>query len=67
MAEDHHFQPDRRFTAGSRRALSALGQLFGRSFFPIMALVIILGTPLWGGWGTFILALVCWSAVMRYV
>lgn len=54
-------------TSGMPRWLTGLGEIFGRSFFPLIGLVIILGTPWWGGWGTLVLALVAWSAVMRYV
>jgi hypothetical protein len=49
------------------RALAYAGLLCGRSFFPLAALVIIVGTPWWGPWITLVLALVCWTLVMRLV
>ena len=50
-----------------RRPLAFVGTLIGRSLFPLAALVIILGTPWWGAWTTLVLAIVCWSLVMRLV
>ena len=40
-----------------------VGQFFGRSLLPIVALVLIAGTFLWGPWVTLILAFVWWRIV----
>jgi hypothetical protein len=45
--------------------LHGLGQVFGRSLFPFVALTLIAGTVLWGPWGTLVLALVWWNVVTR--
>ena len=40
-----------------------LGLIFGRSFFPFLTVLIILGTMWWGPWVTLILAAVIWYGV----
>lgn len=52
-------------TAESSGFLHGLGQVLGRSLFPIVALVLIAGTMLWGPWVTLVLALVWWNVVTR--
>ena len=42
-----------------------VGTLVGRSLFPIVALLIILGTALWGPWVTLILTAVLWRIVTK--
>ena len=66
MVSNEHGRGRARRRVGARGPLHALGEIVGRSFFPLAALAIILGTPLWGGWGTLLLAVLCWSIVMRY-
>ena len=45
--------------------LSEAGWIVGRSLFPIMALLLILGTLVWGPWVTLVLAVVWWRIVTR--
>lgn len=52
----------RRRRAGAARGLA---RLVGRSLFPIAALTLILGTVLWGPWGTLVLAAAWWNVVTR--
>jgi hypothetical protein len=52
-------------TAETGGFLHGLGQVFGRSLFPFVALTLIAGTMLWGPWGTLVLALVWWNVVTR--
>lgn len=52
-------------TAESSGFLHGLGQVFGRSLFPFVSLVLIAGTMLWGPWVTLVLALVWWNVVTR--
>lgn len=40
-----------------------VGQFFGRSLLPIVALVLIAGTFLWGPWVTLLLTVVWWRIV----
>jgi len=47
------------------RLVRECGWVLGRSLFPFVALVLILGTVLWGPWVTLILALVWWHIVTR--
>lgn len=42
-----------------------VGSLLGRSLFPLVALVLIAGTVLWGPWVTLVLALLWWNVVTR--
>lgn len=44
----------------------ALRMIVGRSLFPIVSLVLIAGTLLWGPWVTLVLALVVWNVVGRF-
>ena len=46
-----------------RGFLWEVGQFFGRSLLPIMALVLIAGTFLWGPWVTLALTFVWWRIV----
>ena len=46
-------------------AASAAGMLLGRSFFPIAALVLIVGTLAWGPWVTLVAAFLLWKIVGR--
>ncbi len=48
------------------RMLRRIGEFIGRSFFPLVAVVIILGTMVWGPWVSLALALVVWATVTRY-
>lgn len=43
-----------------------LGRLLGHSLFPFAALTLILGTVVWGPWGTLVLAAIWWNVVTRY-
>lgn len=50
----------------NRRARTGgLGTFLGRSFFPIAALIIVLGVVVWGPWVTLVLAYVLWRLVAR--
>ncbi len=40
------------------RFFKSLGWILGRSLFPFVALVLILGTILWGPWVTLVLTIV---------
>jgi hypothetical protein len=46
-----------------RSVPSLVGYAFGRSLFPITALVIILGSTWWGPWGTLFIAYGWWRTV----
>jgi hypothetical protein len=48
-------------TLGRRLALLA-----GRSLYPLVALVLVLGTLLWGPWVTLVLTAAWWIAVTRW-
>ncbi len=37
-----------------------------RCFFPLAALVILLGTAVWGGWISLVLAIGLWRAIGRW-
>ena len=50
-----------------REAMAFTCELIGRSFFPILALVVILGTIVWGPWVSLLLATAVWVAVTKYV
>lgn len=45
--------------------LGELGWIAGRSLFPIVALLLILGTVLWGPWVTLVLTFLWWRLVTR--
>ena len=45
--------------------LASLGRVLGHSLFPFAALTLILGTVLWGPWGTLVLTLLWWNLVTR--
>jgi hypothetical protein len=61
------WHPPRHVSEGTslQRAVRGLGQLLGRSLFPIIAVAVIAGTPLWGPWGTLILASGCFLLILR--
>lgn len=40
-----------------------LGWTMGRSFIPLLAVLIILGTMLWGPWVTLIIAVTLWYGI----
>jgi hypothetical protein len=46
-----------------RRGLSGLAMLVGRSLFPLLTVLVIAGTALWGPWVTLVLALLVFGAV----
>jgi hypothetical protein len=64
---ERHSQPAPEDRRGEPRRLPRVGELLGRSFFPFMAIVIILGTLLWGPWVSLLLAAACWSLVTVFV
>lgn len=43
----------------------SIGTLLGRSFLPLLALGILLGTFVYGPWGALVLALVAWQLAGR--
>jgi hypothetical protein len=47
------------------RRTTALTEVVGRSFFPIAALAVIVGTVWWGPWVTLVLAYGLWRLVAR--
>lgn len=55
--------PDR--TPRPRPALGVVGQVLGRSLFPLVALLLIAGTALWGPWVTLVLAFAWWNVITR--
>jgi hypothetical protein len=46
-----------------KQLTAQLGLTMGRSFIPLLAVVIILGTMLWGPWVTFVVAAVLWYGI----
>lgn len=60
-------QPRQAVHAEEPSLLLQLGELVGRCFFPLMAIVVILGTFLWGPWVSLLLAAACWSLVTIFV
>jgi hypothetical protein len=42
------------------------GHLVGRSFFPLLAIAIIVGTTLWGPWVSLAMTALALSAAMRF-
>ncbi len=44
-----------------RRAAAGIRAVLGRSFFPFTALTVILGTFVWGPWGSLLIALILWE------
>jgi hypothetical protein len=63
-----HWEPPGRVWPQSwwKRAALGIGLLVGRSLFPILTLVIIGGTVLWGPWVTLILAGALFIAAIRW-
>lgn len=45
--------------------IEEIGWLVGRSLFPIVALLLIWGTVIWGPWWTLVLTVVWWRIVTR--
>lgn len=60
-----HLPSDPRQRPEEPRRLHELGQLLGRSLFPLSSLLLITGTLLWGPWGTLGLAVLWWRVVTR--
>ncbi len=52
------------FLNPSRNILSNIGLILGRSLFPLTAIMLILGTILWGPWVSLILAIVWFMIVL---
>ena len=50
----------------AHRLCIELGWLLGRSLFPLVALVLLVGTLWWGPWGTLALAFLWWRLVTRF-
>lgn len=46
---------------------SKIGLLLGRSLFPLTAILIIMGTIVWGPWISLILAIVWFSIVLVWI
>jgi hypothetical protein len=53
-------------SAAAPRPLAALGMLIGRSLFPLMMVIILGGTLLWGPWVTLVLAL-AWFITISFI
>jgi uncharacterized membrane protein YdjX (TVP38/TMEM64 family) len=51
----------------SHAFLSQTRLVFGRSFFPLFAIVIIAGTVLWGPWVSFAVTVLAISAALRFL
>jgi hypothetical protein len=49
----------------SRFLAHRLGPAVMRSFFPLVTLVIVLGTVLWGPWVSLLLAIAFWVVIDR--
>jgi len=66
-----HSLPPRPTAAGLARDLAAprrslrLHLVAGRSLFPLLTVLLIGGTVLWGPWVTLVLALATWNVVGR--
>ncbi len=68
MIEPVGVAPDRRVHAARARTggwLRTVRLYFGRSFFPIVTLVLILGVLVWGPWVSLIVATVMWFVIMQ--
>jgi hypothetical protein len=48
-------------------SLSRTALVFGRSFFPLFAIVIILGAALWGPWVSLGVTVVAIAAALRLI
>ena len=46
-----------------KQLTAQLGWTAGRSFIPLLAVLIILGTMLWGPWLTLVIAAVLWYGI----
>jgi hypothetical protein len=49
----------------SRGFLSRTGMVFGRAFFPLFAIAIIMGTALWGPWVSLGVTVIAIAAALR--
>lgn len=49
----------------SHRFLSQTGLVFGRAFFPLFAIAIIVGTALWGPWVSLGVTVIAIAAALR--
>lgn len=47
------------------KQLCGISNVLIRSLFPILALVVILGSIWWGAWGSLLLTLLSWRVVAR--
>jgi len=50
----------------ARAAVRGLGAACGRSLFPLLALVVILGATWWGPWVSFLLAGLIWRLAAEF-
>ena len=41
------------------------GMVLGRSFLPLLVVILLAGTLVWGPWVTLLLAIVCWQLAGR--
>jgi len=51
----------------ARAILSRTGLVFGRSFFPLFAIAIILGAALWGPWVSLGATVIAIAAALRTI
>ena len=51
----------------THRFLSSTGRVFGRSFFPLFALTIIVGVIFWGPWISLAFTVVAIAAALRLI
>ena len=47
--------------------MSRTGVVFGRSFFPLFAIVIIVGATLWGPWVSLAASVIAIAVVLRLI
>jgi len=51
----------------TRSFLSKAGLMFGRSFFPLFAILTILGAVIWGPWVSLVITFLAFSAAMTFL
>jgi len=51
----------------SHTLLSQTGLVFGRSFWPLFAIVVIAGAMLWGPWVSLAITVVAVTVALRYI
>jgi hypothetical protein len=51
----------------SHAFLSQAGLIVGRSFFPLFAIVIIVGAMLWGPWVSLAITVIAFAAALRLI